>query len=154
MSIRVFCPFINWVFGFVMLLRCLSCWDCNFKTQPDQGFGIWIKCLWIVHGKKWWYFGEEAVLITVLFPSRGLLKLCPFLSMWASFILHIHRVWRHDLKPGQVNEGQLIDIKKAPLKIPPRLPGFKIHLCCSGGNCCGLKSIDKRTTHTHFRWAQ
>ena len=51
MTIRGFFSFFSWVFCFVLLLGGISGRAGTLETPAWPGFGIWIKCLWLVHGK-------------------------------------------------------------------------------------------------------
>lgn len=89
------------------------------EAQPDLGFGISIKCLWVLHDvQKQWYIVEQLCQSLGSVSQEVSGKSILFFPVRASSHLSMHLVWRCYLKPGWAFKASgLIDIMKALTEI-------------------------------------
>lgn len=127
MSIQVFWPFFNWVIWFIYLciyffaLVCITYWAGNLETILTCTLGTWYSAyIMCMEGGTKLIFGWAAVLICVCLLSRGLLKLCLLLSLWASHFCSVYMPSMKTWYKARLGELRPVECsKKAFMEIPP-----------------------------------
>ena len=104
----LFRSFAHFSFGLVFSFCCWGVSGVGWSFWNHRLTWLWDLVKWL-RGFTWkvnkrWYLGELLCSSMCIF-SQEVSWSCPFLSMWASFVLSLHVVGRSDVKAGELNEG-------------------------------------------------